>query len=72
VASEALGLPVEIDISDEDLIVSVCGVAEVMQEDGTMAVVTFNTDPMSAWQQLGMLSAGVVAVEMDLKEAWRD
>ena len=69
---EALGLPVSGEFGEDDLVVSVSGVAEVMLADGTMSLLTFNSDPMSDWHQLGMLSAGVVAVEIDLKEAWTD
>jgi hypothetical protein len=67
---EALGLPVDGSLGDDDLVVSVVGMAEVMQEDGTMALMTFTSDPMSTWQALGMYQAGTYAMEMDLKEAW--
>lgn len=69
---EALGLPVEADLGEDDLIVSVAGVAEVMQADGTMALMTFNSEPMTTWQVLGVLQAGVFSAELDLKAAWRE
>jgi hypothetical protein len=69
---DALGLEVEGDLADEDLVVSVAGVAEVLQADGTMALMTFSSDPMTSWQQLGMFRAGALAMELDLKDAWRE
>ena len=55
-----------------ELVESVLVVAEVMQMDGTKTLSLCTSEPMTAWQQIGMLRAALLGAEMDLKECWRD
>lgn len=60
------------DVGEGELVDSVIVLAEVIGEDGKKRLGMLCSEPMTMWQQYGMLKAAAFGVEVELRDAWED
>lgn len=60
------------DVKEGELVDSVIVIAEVIDVDGKKRLGLLASEPMTLWQQYGMLQGAAFGVEVELREAWED